>query len=326
MLRDFKPKFGQGRYICKPYHFSECPGVYIKTSKEGNKSLFMPFTAFLASLDVPLNKVIAYFDVDMARQTYTNFKNVILENLDDLPYTEEQKVTCRELASFQVWPGTSMKGPQAEKVKAIRQGLLQDQGTSSDLLDFLEHIENLRRDFDLQCMLMEMTVVQMDKEKRSAKRQKRVGGEEKLEMKRPSEDPEMTTEEVDRFFASIEEDKEVPEMAGWVQGMPYSEALGQPFTDNVVCVYQPMRETLGRASDSFVRHKIAVSPYLEMPLSGVQNFLSENIYGQEDLGSARQLLEETKGFNAECRAAMIRMGISAPRRRKQKVRTKFSLM
>jgi hypothetical protein len=167
---------------------------------------------------------------------------------------------------------------------------------------------------------MDMTVVQMDKEKRSAKRQKTASGEEKLDMKNPSMDTVMTSEDVDQFFASIEEDEEVPEITGGVTGMPYSEALGKPFTDSVVCVYPPMRETLGRASDSFVKHKIAVSPGFQLELPEVQNFLNDNIFRQEDVSSARKLLEQTKVFNAELRAAMNRMGISVPRRRKQKVK------
>ena len=256
----------------------------------------------------------------MTKQTYKDLKKIILGNLDDLPYTEEQKATCRELVSFAVWPGTSMKGPQAEVVKAIREVLLEDQNTSIDLRAFLNHIESIKRNFELQQLLMDMTVVQMDKEKRSAKRQKTASFEKKLDMKKPSEDPEMTTEDVDKFFASIQEDEDVPEIAGGAQGMPYSEALGKPFTDSVVCVYPPMRGTLGRASDSFVKHKIAVSPGFQLELPEVQNFLNDNIYRQKDVSSARKLLEQTKRFNAELRAAMNRMGISVPRRRKQKVK------
>ena len=320
MSHDFEPYFGKNRYICKRNDFSECPGVYIRTSKELNTSFFLPFTAYLASLDVPLTKVMEFFDSQMTKQTYKDLKKIILGNLDDLPYTEEQKATCRELVSFAVWPGTSMKGPQAEVVKAIREVLLEDQNTCRDLRAFLNHIESIKRNFELQQLLMDMTVVQMDKEKRSAKRQKTASFEKKLDMKKPSEDPEMTTEDVDKFFASIQEDEDVPEIAGGVQGMPYSEALGKPFTDSVVCVYPPMRGTLGRASDSFVKHKIAVSPGFQLELPEVQNFLNDNIYRQKDVSSARKLLEQTKRFNAELRAAMNRMGISVPRRRKQKVK------
>jgi hypothetical protein len=63
-----------------------------------------------------------------------------------------------------------------------------------------------------------------------------------------------------------------------------------------------------------------VSPGFQLELPEVQNFLNDNIYRQEDVSSARKLLEQTKGFNAELRAAMNRMGISVPRRRKQKVK------
>ena len=128
------------------------------------------------------------------------------ENLAYLPYAEEEKVVYGELASFRVWPGESVKEPQAEKMKAIRQGLLQDQSTSSDLLDFLQHLENIQGDSDLQRMLM---VIQMDRE-RSAKRQKRTGGEDKKEINKPSEDAVMNKEDVDQFFASVEKDDEVP--------------------------------------------------------------------------------------------------------------------
>ena len=78
----------------------------------------MPFTTFLASLDIPLNKVMDYFDSGMARQIYKNLKQIMLENLDYLPYTEEEKVAYRELASFAMWPGESTTKPYAGKVRA----------------------------------------------------------------------------------------------------------------------------------------------------------------------------------------------------------------
>lgn len=98
---DYEFKFGKNQIVGRPPLFRLFPGVFLNYPDNGKPNCFFPVKAFIASYDIPLKDIVVNFE-GMARQTYKGIQDIINENMDDLPFSDDETRVYSSLVSMSV--------------------------------------------------------------------------------------------------------------------------------------------------------------------------------------------------------------------------------